>query len=152
MFSGLFQRSHRYIFQTSRRRAMRGRNLGSITYANTPISSGLLAYIATQLIVNSTDHRSKTMKTEDILKLCDMWFGLPDDFTFEYEDPRFPMANMQFPFERSLGRDLSRMIALFHILWPKQAKANSISIDKVLMEKTNLDIKGLAVMAFLFSG
>lgn len=81
-----------------------------------PISESVLAYIAMKLIEESNDYRSKIMNRNDLVDVCDMYFGLPDpDDGVKQCFTRFGMSH--FDFDREKWNSLPRTLAIYRDLW-----------------------------------
>lgn len=119
-----------------------------------PIGDFILAYLSMRLIENSNDYRSKIMQLPDLLKACDMYFGLPDPLTANNDAEACLMrfGQVQFDYDREMRNLLARTVAIYRELWPHVPEASSVDIDTALKQISGLELEEILLFGLAFGG
>lgn len=118
-----------------------------------PISDCVLAYVAMRLIESANDYRKYVMSFNDLLKVADMYWGLPDPIeTEEGQNPDsclMRVVSNQFDYQRPLRNLLQRTFAIYRDLWPRVQ--NVLPVRNTIESISGLDIEELLVLCFAFT-
>ena len=119
-----------------------------------PISDSVLAYLAMVAIENSNDYRKELITIRDIVKVADMYFGLPDPILSDKKlDPfliRFGAA--QFEYDREINNVLSRTFLIYSQLWNQVPEARKVNIDEAIKKISNLTIEEIVILGVAYFG
>lgn len=118
-----------------------------------PVADYVLAYIAMRMIESSNDYRKYVMTVPDLLKACDMYWGILDPIEIEpgHNSDSFLLRTTcnQFEYNRPIHNLLPRTFAIYRDLWPRLPKA--IPIENVIEKISGLNIEDVLVMGYAFS-
>ena len=127
---------------------------GTLFIRNFPVSNGILAYLSMKLIENSNDYRSQDMTIDDLLKAIDMFFGLPDPFESDKENPQgclIRFGSSQLDYDREVHHILPRTIIIYRDLWDTVVNSNKVNIANAIQEISGLNLKEIFVLSFAFT-
>ena len=122
---------------------------------NIPVSNGVLAYLSMRLIEKSNDYRSRNMTINDLLTAIDMFFGLPDPFQVDNENPQgclIRMGNSQFDYDREKRNLLPRTLIIYRDLWNTVTNNNQVDVGTVIQSFCGLTLEEMLVLSLAFSG
>ena len=119
-----------------------------------PVSDSLLAYLTMNIIECSNDYRKEILSTNDIAKIADMYYGLPDPFVEDANLDEFLLrfGSAQFDYDREINNIVPRTFLIYCRLWNDVEKANEIDINAAVQKITKLNIDNLIVFAYAFLG
>lgn len=127
---------------------------GLYTISNVPVFNGVLAYLSMRLIENSNDYRSRNMSINDLLTVIDMFFGLPDPFQEDRENPQgclIRFGSAQFDYDREAYHLLPRTLIIYGDLWNTVAASNQIDIADAIKSLCGLNLQEILVLSLAFS-
>ena len=131
-----------------------GKQFGSRKYHDTPIIDSALSFMSLKLIECSNDYNRKDLTIEDLVKLCDMWFGLKNHVESMTDDETnfIRFSTNQFEYQRELRNCLGRTITLYKNLWLKVKIDNNdnIDIENKLLEKVGLTLYEIFGLGYFF--
>ena len=115
------------------------------------IDDSILSYIAVKLIECSNDHRKKTMQPQDLLKACDIWFGI--NFLEGAQNNRDNVrryTNWQFSFRRNPRYLLSRTLLLYSSAWNSNTSTQNININDAIFKCFSLSLEEILIFTNYF--
>lgn len=120
-----------------------------------PIFNGVLAYLSMRLIENSNDYRSADMNLNDLLTAIDMFFGLPDPFQENGENPQGCLIRFgasQFDYAREARHLLPRTLIIYRDLWNTVADSTQVDVASAIQSFCGLNLQEMLVLSLAFSG
>lgn len=118
-----------------------------------PITNSLLSYMAMLLIENSNDYRAKEMTDADVLKACNIYYGLTDPISTNHDATEFLVrcAFEQFPYQRANYHLLSRSLIIYSELWSTVNEAQHIDIEDEIIKLVGLEYHEILFFSLAFS-
>lgn len=137
--------SYKYIFSS---------NVPCQIIDGIPVSDATLAYIAMRLIENSNDYRGHIMTLADILKVCDMYFGLRDPIETDEKavECLIRFGATQFDYDREMRNLIPRTLAIYRNLWGQVSRANAVNIQKAIQNISGITLEEILIFSFAFCG
>ena len=119
-----------------------------------PISDGILAYISMRLIEVANDYRNKTMVLDDVIKACDMYYGMTDPIENDNDGQSFLMrfGAVQFDYDREMKNLISRTLCIYDILWKVTAAATNVDVENAIKKLSGLALHEILIFSLAFSG
>ena len=119
-----------------------------------PVSDSVLAYTAMVAIESSNDYRKESITIEDIVKVADMYFGLPDQYLTDnkLDELLLRFGSAQFDYDRELNNILSRTYLIYCELWEKTAEAKHVDIEAAMEDISGLKIEESLILAYSYFG
>ncbi len=119
-----------------------------------PVSDSVLAYLAMVAIENSNDYRKESITIENIVKVTDMYFGMPDPYLTDHMFDQFLLrfGSAQFDYDRELNNITSRTILIYGDLWKKTAEARHVDIEAAMEDISGLKIEESLILAYAYFG
>ena len=119
-----------------------------------PISDSVLAYI-TMILIESTDDYSKNLLTVDeIEKVSDMYYGLPEPFinNKNIDELLLRFGSFQFDYDREINNIVPRAFLIYSRLWHEVDRASNCNIENAIQEICGLSIEEILVFGYAFFG
>jgi hypothetical protein len=119
-----------------------------------PVSDSVLAYTAMVAIESSDDFGKESITIKDIVKLADMYFGLPDPYLTDHKFDQLLLrfSSAQFDYDRELNNILSRTFLIYCELWKKTAEARHVDIETAMEDIFGLKIEESLILAYSYFG
>jgi len=94
------------------------------------------------------------MTVDDLLKACDMYFGLPDPIENDLDAQAclIRFGSVQFDYDRETRNSLPRSLIIYRDLWPQLETSGELDIEKSLRHVSGLSIEELLLFGIAFSG
>ncbi|KKK67263.1 hypothetical protein LCGC14_2955810, partial [marine sediment metagenome] len=117
-----------------------------------PVSDSVLAYTAMVAIESSNDYLKESITIEDIVKVADMYFGLPDPYSTDhsFDQLLLRLGLAQFYYDRELKNILSRTFLIYCELWEKTIEARHVDIEAAMEDISGLKIEESLIIAYSY--
>lgn len=130
-------------------------NQGIHNIKGVPVFDGVLAYLSMLLIENSNDYRGQDMTMDNLLTAIDMFFGLPDPFQEDENNPQGCLIRFgasQFDYDREARHLLPRTLIIYRDLWNTVANKSKVDINAAIQSISGLSLQEILVLALAFTG
>lgn len=118
-----------------------------------PITSFLLSYIAMKIIENGFDYKSNIITPDDIVKVIDMYYRIPEPIDDEesLHSCLIRFGSAEFDYQREMKNILPRTVLIYERLWEKCLKT-TIKIKSEIERLFDLSIHEMALLAIAYYG